>query len=541
MATKRKQKSQPDYDYRDTHEEDHGVAVVGKNGKFGYINRRGVEITPLVYDRALRFYWDAGRVQLDGKWGLVNRQGKEIAPPVYDEIKGHQDPIVRVGDKYGFVSRKTGKLLTPVKYDDAKQWIQIFNFTSLQFGKKDLAPVQLDGKWGCINVRGEEIIPVKYEKIDVNQSENPRILAKLDGKWGFVNENGKEITAFEYDDIKEFRSSRARVKKDGKYGFIDTKGDTVIPLSYDDCESRFTWVYDSEDNKREMPIWVKCGERYGFIDIDGKEIIEPKYEQALPFDFISDGMILAATVVNGAAGFIDETGKSVIPFMYEPDFEKWNYRFYNGFANVRHGGKWGVIDTENNVVVPFRYDEFLENRNAGFRYAMREGKKLSIDAKGNEREMKKNPAAPAFKDYLCAVSWEDVAETFRTLFCMDEETVDNDMKIWEINFYNFKSKQFKPSENIIRIFADDGKSDWERPPLNVILFNTVEECSYAIFDWEEILDMEVHIEDNLVLSNAEIVAACIWDACDQWPVTENGIKKFIRKLDEQSRTIDENK
>jgi len=133
---KLKQKQHSDYDYCDTYEEIYGVAVVGIGGKFGYINSRGVEITPPKYDRALRFNWDVGRVQLDGKWGLVNKQGKEITPPVYDEIKGHQDPIVRLGNKYGFVSRITGELLTPVKYDDVKEWTQILDFSSRKFGKK---------------------------------------------------------------------------------------------------------------------------------------------------------------------------------------------------------------------------------------------------------------------------------------------------------------------------------------------------------------------------------------------------------------------
>jgi hypothetical protein len=539
--TKRKQIQQPDYDYRDTYEELYGVAVVGKNGKFGYIDHSGVEITPLKYDRAMRFYWNAGRVQLNGKWGLVNKQGKEITPPVYDEIKGHQDPIVRLGDKYGYVSRKTGELLTPVKYDEAKQWTQILDFSSHKFEKKDLALVQLDGKWGCVNLCGEEIIPVKYEKIDINQFRNPRVAAKLNGKWGFISENGKEITAFEYDDVEEFHNCRAREEKDGKYGFIDTQGAVVVPLVYDDCEWRFTTTY-CEDDERVLPVWVKRNGKYGFIDIAGNEIIEPEYELVQPFDSAEDGQALAAVVLNGAAGFIDQTGKSVIPCMYEPDFDnqdsvnQYNYRFFNGFADVKFNGKWGVIDAKGNVVIPFLYDEFLENRHAGFRYAMRDGKKLSIDTKGNEWEMQKNPDARTFMDYLHAVTWADVAESFRTLICVNKETVDDDLKIYELNFHNFKNKQFKPSKNIIRICANYGT----RPPVDAHLFCVEDECSYVIFDWEEILDMEIRLEDNLTLTGAEIVAVCIWGASDQVPATEEGIKSFINKLKEQEKTTDEN-
>jgi len=535
-----KQKQQPDYDYIDTYEELYGVAVVGKDGKFGYINRRGEEITPLKYDRAMRFYWDVGKVQLNGKWGLVNKQGKEITSIIYDEIKGHQDPIVRLGDKYGYVSCKTGELLTPVKYDDAKQWMQILDFSARKFGKKDLALVQLAGKWGCINVKGEEIIPVKYEKIDINQFENPRIAAKLDGKWGFISENGKEITAFEYDDVEEFHAGRARVKKEGKYGFINIQGAVVVPLEYDDCEPRFMKTYYKGD-KYVLPIWVNRGSKCGFIDIAGNEIIKPKYEFAQPFDLVNDSLMLAAIALKGKVGFINNKGRNVIPCMYEPDFNnQYNYRFFSSFANVKLNGKWGVIDINNNIVTPFLYDEFLENSQVGFRYALRDGKKWSIDIKGNEWILEKNSDARTFKDYLHAVDWTDVAESFRMLICLDKESVDNDLEIYELNFHYFKNKQFKPSKNIIRICADYGDCEWERPSVNAHLISVKDECSYGIFDWEEILDMEVRIEDNLTLTDADIVAVCIWEAGDQMPVTEERIKLFINRLDEQTKTLDEN-
>jgi len=530
------------YDYRDTYEELYGIAVVGKNGKFGYINRRGRKITPLIYDRAKRFYWDVGRVQLNGKWGLVNLKGKEITPPIYDEIKGHQDPIVRLGERYGYVSCKTGQLLTPVKYDDAKEWVQMLNFASRKWGKKDLAEVQLDGKWGCINVRGEEIAPLKFERIEISQGENPCIAAVLNGKWGFIDDSGMEITKFAYDDVEQFRNSRARVKKNGKYGFINTKGVEVIPLMYDDCEQCFRDEYDEDfENKRIMPVWVKLNDRYGFIDTGGKTVIKLKYENAKPFSPVSDTQALAAVLMNGAVGFVDETGKNVIPFDYEPNFEnRYHYHFYNGFTDVRFGGKWGVIDTQNKIVIPFLYDEFLDNQNAGFRYAVREGKKWSVDAKGNEWDMKKNPSARVFKDYLHAAEWEDVAKSFKTLICVNEENdeeIERNLKIYEQNFNNFRTKQFKSSENFIRIYS----CEREQPPIQASLFSVKDECSYGFFDWAEMLDMEVRIENNLTFTDSDVVAICIWEAGDCFPMTEQAIERFFNRLDEQTKTIDENR
>jgi hypothetical protein len=54
------------------------MAVVGKDGKLGYINSKGVQITPLKYDRAMRFHWDVGKAMINDKWGFVDEKGKEI-------------------------------------------------------------------------------------------------------------------------------------------------------------------------------------------------------------------------------------------------------------------------------------------------------------------------------------------------------------------------------------------------------------------------------------------------------------------------------
>ncbi|MDR2027172.1 MAG: WG repeat-containing protein, partial [Prevotellaceae bacterium] len=406
------------------------------------------------------------------------------------------------------------------------------------FHKNDLAKVQLDGKWGCIDVNGKEIVPLKYDEIIIDQLKNPHVAANLNGKWGFVDKHGIEIMPFEYDSVKSFSGCRACVEKNGKYGFIDDKGNVVIPLIYDDCESHFIENYE---NKHISPIWVRLDGKYGYIDINSKVIVAPMYEYATSF-YYGNGM--ATVVINDKAGFIDETGKEVTPFTYEPDFDKpYNYRFYDNFANVKLNGKWGVIDRNNRVVIPFLYDEFLENRNAGWRYALRDGKKQGIDTKGNEWIMQKNPDACTFKDYLKTVTWTEVAKSFRTLIYKDKKLTDEMLAIYEENFNNFSTKTFQPSQNIIRIHAgyyniQQEKRRYDR--VDAALYCVKDERSYVFFDWAEILDMEVRIEDNLSLSDAEIVAICIWEACDQIPGTENRIENFLNDLHEHVKTIDEN-
>jgi hypothetical protein len=241
-------------------------------------------------------------------------------------------------------------------------------------------------------------------------------------------------------------------------------------------------------------------------------------------------------VMNGSAGFIDRRGKIVIPCMYEPDFDNHgNYRFFFGFANVKQGGKWGVIDEKNRVVIPFLYDEFLEKNDSGFRYAMRDGKKLSVDTKGNEWEMIKRPDARTFRDYLHAVDWREVEKCFKAVGFKDGSGIEKDLKIYEKNFYSFKSKSFKPSGDIIRIHTIEES-------VFATFFDVTKDSSYDLVDWAEMLDMEVRIEDNLALSDAEVVVHCIYAASCDWdgqPAKEEHNRRLPERLHEKIMAVHE--
>jgi hypothetical protein len=357
--------------------------------------------------------------------------------------------------------------------------------------------------------------------------------AHINGKWGYINNRGKEITPLEYDSIKKFSKHRACVEKNGKFGFINNKGAVVIPVIYDNCEYHFV----KNDDEKFIPfVIVVFDGKYGCININGKVLVEPVFESLFRRHVFHNNSIIAATL-NGKTGFIDiTTGKEIIPFIYDTpdsnalntdDCDYHNYSFSDGFANVSLDGKWGVIDRNNRIIIPFRYDKFLHNQYAGWRYALRDGKKLSIDIKGNERIMIKNPDTRTFKDYLHSVTLEDTLESGRRLLNLSDE----EMERLEINFNNFLTKQFIPSPNIIRIHESYSEENFNDLPIDAELYNVENECSYVYFDWEEILDMEVRIEDNLSFTDAETVAICIWRASDELLATEEMIQASLLRLD----------
>ncbi len=67
-------------------------------------------------------------------------------------------------------------------------------------------------------------------------------------------------------------------------------------------------------------------------------------------------------------GFLDSTGKEVIPFIYDKigafDFEDGSFNGFNdGLAMVKLNGKWGVIDKAGKEVIPLQYESFSNANN----------------------------------------------------------------------------------------------------------------------------------------------------------------------------------
>lgn len=55
-----------------------GLAIVRLNGKCGFINERGKEITPLKYDLAWKFKNGFAMVRLNGKYFYINEKGEKV-------------------------------------------------------------------------------------------------------------------------------------------------------------------------------------------------------------------------------------------------------------------------------------------------------------------------------------------------------------------------------------------------------------------------------------------------------------------------------
>lgn len=245
-----------------------GLAVVSKNGKFGYIDTKGNEVIPYKYDGGNGFSEGLAAVVKDNKYGYIDRQGNVVIPITLDVF----------GEYY-------------------LEWDRPRDF------HEGLAIVKKGEKYGYIDTKGHEIIQCKYDICD-DFSEGFAVVCK-DKKSGYINKLGKEIIPLKYSAAQPFSDGLALVMKEDKYSFIDTSGNVVFSPNYDGVESfndGLALVYKGDY------YGESC--RMGYIDKSGNEVIPLIYERGETF---SEGL----AIVNkyGICGVIDKKGKSTFDCM----------------------------------------------------------------------------------------------------------------------------------------------------------------------------------------------------------------------------------
>jgi hypothetical protein len=326
------------------------INLVRQNGKIGFVDERGKEIIPCVYDSIVSTncdwspYFDNiyAKVQQSSKWGIINRNGDMIIPCIYEDV-------------YVFDFNKTDWLECP--------YIHFFSMDD----KLSMAVVKQNGKWGLINKQGKIAAQCIYDEIFIPVVEvfyEGRVAVKQNGKWGFLNTKGENVIPFIYEKIwsepingseRTFSNGLAVVKKDDKWGAIDVEGNEKVPFIFDVI---YSW-YSNFD----LTGAQKDG-KWGFIDKTGNAVIPIIYDGIQSFD---GSMCLAKQ--NGKWGFLNEKGETVIPFIYDEiqttfDMEYHLRFFWADYCAVKKDGKWGLIDTANNTIIPFEYDE-IKNMSTG--------------------------------------------------------------------------------------------------------------------------------------------------------------------------------
>lgn len=329
-----------------------GLALVGRNGKYGYLDKNGNIAIPIKYTIAKSFCEGFAEVSAkNDKWGFIDKNGNEIAASKYLMTKPFSD---------GF------------------------------------AAVRLGDAWGFIDITGKEVVPLKYKNVR-DFSEGFACAMNDKFKWSIINRNGKEIDGFRYNDMKPFSEGLAAAELNGKWGFVDTIGLSLIrqnqtlnqgPDNNNFWDQEYAqsvnygFNYEYVGDFRDGMVGIKKDGHWGYMNRSEVIVVKPIYNEVTNF---REG-IGAVSYMNDSTwafnwAYIDVSGKFISDKRYSTHFS-----FFDGFAVVKqlsYPSLYGIINKAGVEVVPCKYKEIKRVSN-GFAFVRLENEWIEIDNKGNE-------------------------------------------------------------------------------------------------------------------------------------------------------------
>ena len=312
---------------------DNGYAAIKIGDKMGVINKQGDIVAPIDYIFHVNFNSShfisyaimieermrlAKKVNDKKKFGYIDKDGKEVIPFIYDGATSFSNGLALVSKN----CRKPGCMYI----DKAGKVVLSFDDYFSNYGlysEEGLALIGKNGKWGLMDKTGTIVTDCMYDKVEGYSEGYYQVMRN--GKAGFVDKKGKEAIPCKYDATLKFQDGVANVCIDwdeNKWSMIDTDGNILIQK----CN-------DIGDFYEGVAV-VRKNDRSGYVDKTGKEVIPLIYESAQCF---SEGF--AAVKKEGLWGYIDKNGNEAIPIIYEEAKD-----FSDGLARVKKDGMWGYID-----------------------------------------------------------------------------------------------------------------------------------------------------------------------------------------------------
>jgi hypothetical protein len=179
--------------------------------------------------------------------------------------------------------------------------------------------------------------------------QDQRFLIKVDGLYGFIDATGRVVIQPQYAMAGDFGDGLAPVWDGDRRDYIDSSGRVMLDLPH-----VILGVF-SEGLAGVMPD----EQSVGFIDLTGKLVIPAIFEDTGPF---REGLAAAKKKGAAAYGYIDKTGE----FAIEPQFNGAR-DFSEGLSPVwvrgLLGRRWGYIDRTGAYVIKPQFadaQEFVE-------------------------------------------------------------------------------------------------------------------------------------------------------------------------------------
>ncbi|MBK9282218.1 MAG: WG repeat-containing protein [Candidatus Obscuribacter sp.] len=284
----------------------------------------------------------------------IDKEGKVIAKG-FKKAESFSENLAGAGNysKMGFIE-PTGKYVIAPFFQDVEPF------------REGLAPVMVNSKFGFVDKSGAFAVDPFFD--GVSGFSEGLAAAESEGKIGFVDKTGTWKIKPQFDYVDGFSDGLALVWLDENECYIDKSGCVVIKLDQKRnkrafetdavsktglrvrCNTIFSWGFQQEfastASFSEGLAAMAWDGKYGYIDKTGKFVVPAKFDGAFPFH---DGI---ARVQDGQKyGFIDKTGS----YLVEPKFLAAK-NFSEGAAAVAVAhNKWGYIDKKGKFLITPKY------------------------------------------------------------------------------------------------------------------------------------------------------------------------------------------
>jgi len=326
-------------------------------------------------------------------------------------ILKHRREKQEINDQYNCLVNEANNASTIEKFQHlAKQ----FRFMNGYENTEEWA-IHCDNK--CHELKEQD----KYNKLvkTKNMASTEDEFQGLAKQFREMNYENSEELAKECDNqyrlLKERREKKERNKKIRKKVIVSCIVGTVIVLIVGFFNGWFNYIdYKNRKEFSEGLAAVEFGNiisrKWGFIDKTGKEVIPFIYSDVLSF---SEG--LAAVRIgndeNGKWGFIDINGNEIIPFEYDlvqsfsEGYAKVGVKKNSTFQNfgIHSTIEWGLIDKNGNLIVQCKYgkiDNFIGDLaiiNAAFTWRRKGGSFVGSDKLGVINKNGKEIITPVYR------------------------------------------------------------------------------------------------------------------------------------------------
>lgn len=337
------------------------ITFVYEHGLVGAIDTYGNSLAPQYKD--LKLVADSiFAYKNDSDWGLLRLDGSLICSPCYRYIYNGFDgeAIVKDSAFNESVINNKGELLYPLQKGSLtditpKQWKWIV--------KRGIYEQSHYDKHGTFyNLLGVRLLEdtLSFSKINFNPTTDVMDAITVSGDTVRISHHGTVIQ--DYHDSYRFSSCihlrNCPPNEEYEYYALTNDLGKVAIMKVDLITATRTLITDFEYNVDEIKPDVKhnciCLIKdglYGYINCSGKEVIPFKYEHAYDFDL---NCAIARVKHNGKYGFIDIQGTEIIPCNYD----YCDRIFDDNLCKIYQHGKVGLLNPKGKEVLPCEYDNF---------------------------------------------------------------------------------------------------------------------------------------------------------------------------------------